>query len=71
MTDSEQRGVTMDKQDEMTSKAKGAGSEGGPMAMGMAMAKRRMGQMEQGASPMEMMQKMMAQMSQGGGNPPM
>jgi hypothetical protein len=61
----------MDKQDDMTSKAKGAGAEGGPMAMGMAMAKKMMGQMGQGAGPMEMMQKMMAQMSQGEGKPPM
>ena len=42
--------------------------EGGPMAMGMGMARKMMGQ---GGSPMEMMQKMMAQMGQGGGPPQM
>ena len=42
--------------------------EGGPMAMGMGMARRMMGQ---GGSPMEMMQRMMAPMGQGGAAPPM
>lgn len=44
----------------------------GPMAMGMEMAKKMMGQMGQGGpSPMAMMQQMMAQMSKGqeGGQP--
>jgi len=38
---------------------------GGPMAMGMGMAKKMMAQMGQGGSPFEMMQKMMAQMRSG------
>ena len=45
-------------------------AESGPMAMGMGMARKMMGQ---GGSPMDMMQKMMAQMGQGmgqGGGPP-
>jgi hypothetical protein len=41
-----------------------------PMAMGMAMAKKMMGGMGQGG-PLEMMQKMMAQMPKTGGKPPM
>lgn len=59
----------MDKQDENTSKATGV--EGGPMATGMTMAKKMMGQIGQGGNPMEMMQKMMAQMSHREGKPPM
>ena len=43
-------------------------AESGPMAMGMGMARKMMGQ---DGSPMEMMQKMMAQMGQGGGPPQM
>lgn len=42
-----------------------------PMDMGMAMAKKMMGRMEQGGSPFEMMQKMMGQMAPSGGKPPM
>ncbi len=57
-----------DEQDKQEKPAKGA--EGGPMAMGMSMAKKMMSQMGQGGSPMEMMQKMMAQMGEGG-KPPM
>jgi hypothetical protein len=34
------------------------GTEGSPMAMGMAMAKKMMGQMGPGGGPMETMQKM-------------
>lgn len=48
----------------------GAGTES-PMAMGMGMAKKMMGQMGHGGSPFEMMQKMMAQMSEAGKPPPM
>lgn len=46
-------------------------AESNPMAMGTGMAKKMMSQMGQGGSPMEMMQKMMAQMSAGEGKPPM
>ena len=35
-----------------------------PMSMGMAMARKMMAGMGHGSSPMEMMQKMMSQMSQ-------
>lgn len=60
------------KEEPQTSHAKSAGAEsGGPMAMGMGMAKKMMAQMGQGGGPMEMMQKMMAQMSHGEGKPPM
>ena len=45
--------------------------ETNPMTMGMGMAKKMMSQMGQGGSPVEMMQKMMAQMSTGEGKPPM
>ena len=64
--------VEMDepKQTESESAAKET-SGGGPMAMGMEMAKKMMAQMGQGGSPMEMMQKMMAQMRTGDGKPPM
>ncbi len=41
--------------------------ESGPMAMGMAMAKKMMGKMGQGGGPPEMMRKMMAQVRQGEG----
>jgi hypothetical protein len=41
------------------------------MAMGMGMAKKMMAQMGAGGSPMEMMQKMMGKMTEGGGKPPM
>ena len=58
------------KQTESENAAKEA-SVGGPMAMGMGMAKKMMAQMGQGGSPMEMMQKMMAQMRAGDGKPPM
>jgi hypothetical protein len=58
-----------DEQDKQGKPSKGA--EGGPMAMGMGMAKKMMGQMGAGGSPMEMMQKMMAQMSEGGKPPSM
>ena len=57
------------EQDNPDKPAKGA--EGGPMAMGMGMAKKMMGQMGPGSSPMEMMQKMMAQMGEGGKPPSM
>ena len=50
---------------------KGERAESNPMAMGIGMAKKITGQMGQVGSPMEMMQKMVAQMSQGEGNPPM
>ncbi len=43
-------------------------AENGPMAMGMAMARRMMGGR---GSPMEMMQKMLAQMGEGGDGPQM
>jgi hypothetical protein len=46
------------------------GAAGGPMAMGMAMAKKMMSQMGHG-SPMEIMQKMMAQMTEAGKPPSM
>lgn len=55
---------------EETGKPKGSSDEGGPMAMGIAMAKKMMAPDGQGGSPMEMMQKMTAQMS-GDGKPPM
>jgi hypothetical protein len=61
----------MDKPQEKSSQAKGAGGDGNPMAMGMAMAKKMMGQMGPGGGPMEMMQKMMAQMSESGKPPSM
>jgi len=61
----------MDKPDEKGSQAKGAGGESNPMAMGMAMAKKMMSQMGAGGSPMEMMQKMMAQMRQSEDKPTM
>ncbi len=60
------------KQDEPEKQEKPSkGTEGGPMAMGMGMAKKMMSQMGQGGSPMEMMQKMMAQMGEGGKPPSM
>ncbi|MDA8233099.1 MAG: hypothetical protein M0006_17350 [Magnetospirillum sp.] len=60
------------KEEPQASQAKSADAEsGGPMAMGMGMAKKMMAQMGQGGGPMEMMQKMMAQMSHGEGKPPM
>lgn len=46
-------------------------SESNPMSMGMAMAKKMMAQMGREGSPFEMMQKMMAQMSQGEAKPPL
>jgi hypothetical protein len=58
-----------EKQDKQENPSKG--TEGGPMAMGMAMAKKMMSQMGRGGSPMEMMQKMMAQMGEAGKPPPM
>ena len=59
------------KEEPQASQAKRTDAEsGGPMAMGMGMAKKMMAQMGQGG-PMEMMQKMMAQMSHGEGKPPM
>jgi len=61
----------MDRPDEKGSKAKGAGGESSPMAMGMTMAKKMMSQMGAGGNPMEMMQKMMAQMRQSEDKPPM
>jgi hypothetical protein len=57
----------MDKPGEKGSQA----SEGSPITMGMAMAKKMMSQMGAGGSPMEMMQKMMGQMRQGEDKPPM
>jgi len=49
---------------------KGQGS-GGPMEMGMGMAKKMMAQMGKGGpNPMAMMQKMMGQMAEGGQAPP-
>jgi len=57
------------KQDDQEKHTTGGGAhESGPMAMGMTMAKKMMGQ---GGSPMEMMQKMMTQMGQADGPPPM
>ena len=61
----------MDKPEEKGSQAKGAGGESSPMAMGMTMAKKMMSQMGAGGSPMEMMQKMMAQMRQSEDKPTM
>ena len=44
---------------------------GGPMEMGMGMAKKMMAQMGKGGpNPMAMMQKMMSQMAEGGQTPP-
>ncbi len=54
------------RNDEQKQPTTGSTPEGGPMAMGMGMARKMMGQ---GGSPMEMMQKMMAQMGEGGGPP--
>ena len=54
--------------DQQNQPTAGSTAEGGPTAMGMAMAKKMM---SQGGSPMEMMQKMMGQMGQGGGPPQM
>lgn len=57
------------KQNDQDKKAAASGAhEASPTAMGMAMAEKMMGQ---GGNPMEMMQKMMAQMGQGDGPPPM
>lgn len=64
----------MDEQKQAESESAATESSGGggsPMAMGMGMAKKMMAQMGQGGSPMEMMQKMMAQMRSGDGKPPM
>lgn len=53
---------------EEESKGQGAG---GPMQMGMGMAKKMMAQMgKDGPNPMAMMQKMMGQMAEGGQAPP-
>lgn len=61
--------MTDEKQDERQQPATAGGSPaGGPMAMGMAMAGRMMGGR---GRPMEMMQKMIARMGQGGDAPAM
>ena len=54
--------------DQQNQPAASSTAEGSPMAMGMAMAKKMM---SQGSSPMEMMQKRMAQKGQAGGPPQM
>jgi hypothetical protein len=61
----------MDKPDETGSQTKDAGGESNPMTMGMGMARKMMSQMGARGSPMEMVQKMMAQMRSGEGKPPM